>query len=141
MKKRIAYLGITIGLLTVIFFCFSTTAYSQSVEKAAFAEKERMDLQEKEFLHRIKQVMEAYGCLDSGVTMTKTYTQDGDRIYRVIVHHRNLSYLSDGEREELRDLLEEQMKRQTEQQSVSQTGQKSQTGAHTEFHFELTYSL
>lgn len=136
MKKRIAFFVTTFLLLTVTFFCFSTTAYSQSVEKAAVAEKELMDIEEKEFLHTVKQVMKEHGCAYSGVTMTKTYGEDGSRIYRVAVHHRNLSYLSEAETEALREQLAEKL----EEQFVTQPYYESRNWEHVEFYFEFTYS-
>lgn len=123
MKKRIAFILTTSILLAVIFFCFSTTAYSQSVEKAAMADKEGMDALEAELLHTIRQVMKEHGCEYSGVTMTKTYAEDGGRIYRVAVHHRNIAYLDEAEMEQIKMELH----------------QITGNWEHTEFFYEFTY--
>lgn len=124
MKKKIAYISTTVVLLMVIFFCFSTTAYSQSVEKAAIAAKESIDVQETELLQTIRQIMKEYGCEYSGVTMTKTYTEDGGRIYQVAVHHRNIAYLDKTEIKQI----------ETELHQVTGNWE------HTEFCFEFTFS-
>lgn len=124
MKKRIAFILTTTILLAVIFFCFSTTAYSQSVEKAAMADKAGVDVMERGLLQTIWQIMEEHGCTYSGVTMTKTYTEDGGRIYRVAVHHRNLAYLDEAELKALEEELQ-QITKGWEQ---------------TEFCYEFTYS-
>lgn len=132
MKKKIAFFVTAFVLLTVIFFCFSTTAYSQSVEKAAHAAKERMDTEEQEFLHTVRQIMTEQGCPYSGVTMTKAYEEDGGRTYRVAVHHRNLSYLDEGELEELGERIGERLKGQL----CTENG----NGEPVEFYMEFTYS-
>lgn len=124
MKKNIAFLTTTIILLAVIFFCFSATAYSQSLESAALADKEGMDIKEQEFLEEIKHVMEAYGCEYSGVTMTKVYLEDGSRNYQVLIHHRNLSYLNEEEMEQLEGELQ----------------QVTYGWENMEFYYEFTYS-
>ena len=69
MKKNILFLTSTILLLAVIFFCFSATAYSQSVERSSLADKEEIDLQEQALLEEMKQVMKEYGCeYDKGLS-------------------------------------------------------------------------
>lgn len=94
MKKRIAYVSVTIILTAVIFFCFSATAYSQSLDRGMTADREGIELQEKEITLAIREVLEEYGCKNSGITMTKVFREDGGRDYEILIHHRNLSYLS-----------------------------------------------
>lgn len=105
MKKNILFLTSTILLLAVIFFCFSATAYSQSVERSSLADKEEIDLQEQALLEEMKQVMKEYGCEYSGITMTKVYLEDGTRSYRIRIHHRNISILDEAELAALQERL------------------------------------
>lgn len=124
MKKKMGFLITTVLLMAVICFCFSATVYSQSQERAMAADKNGIDKQEQEFLQAIRTVMADYGCKDSGITMTKIYTEDGGRNYRVLVNHRYLSYMKESETEQL----------QQELQKVT-SGWKNIT-----FDYELTYS-
>ncbi len=94
MRKRIAYVSVTVVLSMIIFFCFSATAYSQSIENGMTADREGIELQEKEITATIREVLEDYGCKNSGITMTKVFREDGGRDYEVIIHHRNLSYIN-----------------------------------------------
>lgn len=105
MKKNILYAVSTILLLAVIFFCFSATAYSQSVEKGGFEDREEVDLQEQALLREMKGIMKEYGCEYSGITMTKIYLEDGTRSYRIRIHHRNISMLDEEELEALEERL------------------------------------
>ncbi len=124
MKKNMIFAASTIILLAVIFFCFSITAYSQSLERAALADKEGIDLQEQEILTGIKGVMKEFGCEYSGVTMTKVYCEDGSRNYQVLIHHRNLFYLDPEEMAQLKESL-----------------YKIVSGwEHVKFHYEFTFS-
>ncbi len=94
MKKRIAYVSVTVVLSMIIFFCFSATAYSQSIENGMTADREGIELQEKEIMNTIREVMEEYGCKNSGITMTKVFREDGGREYEVLIYHRNISYIN-----------------------------------------------
>lgn len=124
MKKNIVFVTSTIILLAVIFFCFSATVYSQSLERAALADKEGVDLQEREILAEIKGIMKEFGCEYSGVTMTKVYCEDGGRDYQVLIHHRNLSFLDDEEMAQLKARLYD----------------VTSGWNHMEFHYEFTCS-
>lgn len=93
--KKLRFALTTAGLLAVIFFCFSQSVYSQAKENSFVADKEGIDRFESDYLGRVREIMEAYGCPDSGITMTKVFAQDGCRSYEVQIHHRNLSYLEE----------------------------------------------
>jgi Na+-translocating ferredoxin:NAD+ oxidoreductase RnfG subunit len=123
MKKKIVFFTTTLALLAVICFCFSATAYSQSKAKAMEADKAGIDKQEQEFLQVIRTIMTEHGCRNSGITMTKIYTEDGGRNYRVLVNHRYLSYMESDETEQLRQELQK-----------ATSGWKNVT-----FEYELTY--
>lgn len=109
MRKNILFVASTILLLAVIFFCFSATAYSQSVERTTFQDKEEIDLQEQALLKEMKQIMKEYGCEYSGITMTKVYLEDGTRSYLIRIHHRNISILDENELEALKERLKRLM--------------------------------
>ena len=71
MRKKAGFAILTIFLVTVIFFCFSQVVYSQSSSRDILTDKEGTDLYEKELISQIRNVMEEYGCIHSGITMTK----------------------------------------------------------------------
>lgn len=101
MKKKVGFAIVTFFLITVIFFCFSQVAYSQSSSRSILTDKEGTDLYEKELMGQIRNVMEEYGCIYSGITMTKVYSSEGERSYQILIYHRDLAYLSHGEKETL----------------------------------------
>lgn len=98
ITKRIAYVSVSVILSMIIFFCFSATAYSQSMENGMSADREGLELQEEEIMETIRKVMEDYGCKDSGITMTKVFGEDGARDYEVVINHRNISYMDVSEK-------------------------------------------
>lgn len=104
--KKLLFALTTTGLLAVIFFCFSQSVYSQTKENSFVADKEGIDRFESNYLSQVRELMEAYGCSDSGITMTKVFTEDGGRSYEVQIHHRNLSYLDEVRVADLKTELE-----------------------------------
>ncbi|MCH5281842.1 MAG: hypothetical protein J1E61_10275 [Lachnospiraceae bacterium] len=101
MRKKAGFTILTLFLITVIFFCFSQVVYSQSSSRNILTDREGTDLYEKELISQIRNVMEEYGCIHSGITMTKIYSAEGERSYQILIHHSNLAYLSLAEKENL----------------------------------------
>lgn len=105
VKKNIALTALTVVLITIIFFCFSSSVYSQSRKGPGVSDRESMDESEREYMEQVAKLMKEYGCEYSGITMTKVFEADGSRSYDVLIHHRNLSFLSREEMGELEERL------------------------------------
>ncbi|MCR5320289.1 MAG: hypothetical protein K6E48_03685 [Lachnospiraceae bacterium] len=61
---------------------------------------------EKEYRGEIKEVLEKKGLEMSGITMTKTFREDGARDYEVIIHHERIAKLGYTEKTELVEALQ-----------------------------------
>lgn len=107
VKKKAALTALGAVLVTIIFFCFSQSVYSQGKRAAALSERESTKEAEAEYVRRVAELLEEYGCEHSGITMTKTFSEGCDVSYRVIIHHRNLSFLTKGQMQELEKRLTE----------------------------------
>ena len=101
IKRNAVFAGLALILITIIFFCFSQSVYSQGRKGFANPDKESMDKLESEYIEQVAELMKEYGCEYGGITMTEVYETDGSRSYKVLIHHRNLSFFS---REELAEL-------------------------------------
>lgn len=107
MKRNAIFAALALVLITIIFFCFSQSVYSQSRKGFGGSEQENMENLESEYMERVTKLMKEYGCEYSGITMTKVFEADGSRSYKVLIHHRNLSFLSEEELGELEERLTE----------------------------------
>lgn len=107
IKKNAVFAVLAAVLITIIFFCFSQSVYSQSRKGLRITDKESMDVLESQYMEQVAMLMKEYGCEYSGITMTKVFEPDGSRSYKVLIHHRNLSLLSEKELRELEERLTE----------------------------------
>lgn len=107
MKRNAVFAALALVLITIIFLCFSQSVYSQSRKGFGDSEQENMENLESEYMEQVAKLMKEYGCEYSGITMTKVFEADGSRSYEVLIHHRNLSFLSEKELGELEERLTE----------------------------------
>lgn len=105
IKKNVLFAVITAVLVSIIFLCFSRSVYSQDKKGIRALDRESLEALENEYLEQAAGLMKEYGCEYSGITMTKMFERDGCISYEVLIHHRNLSYLSTEELEELKGRL------------------------------------
>lgn len=77
-------------------------------------ERDRFDLnnplikeEEKSCVEQVKKVLEEHKCKNSGVTITKTIDIQGMRQYQVTIHHDKINKMTDTEKRELCQDLEE----------------------------------
>lgn len=95
---------ITAFLVLAAAFCVSGTVMSK--ERSDYSqENERYALLEDAFAERAKGILEERGYRDSGVTITWTRENGGERSYRVEIHHRGIRSLCDDEKERLTEAL------------------------------------
>jgi len=100
MKNTYAFISVTILLILVSTFFITGTVQSQSVKNPGETERYYQEL-EKEYVRDIRDYLNANGYENSGVTLTCTVDEEGNREYRVTLHHKYLEKLSGPERENI----------------------------------------
>ena len=100
MKNTCTFIVVTILLVLISTFFISGTVQSQSAENISENEKYFQEL-EREYVREIRDYLNAQGYENSGVTLTRTVDAQGDREYRVTLHHKYLEKLSKQERENI----------------------------------------
>ncbi len=95
---------ITAFLVLAAAFCVGGTVMCR--ERTDYTqENERYALLEDAFTERTKGILEERGYRNSGVTVTWTRENGGERSYRMEIHHRGIKSLGDDERERLSETL------------------------------------
>lgn len=100
VKKYMGYIIVSVLFAMILFGCLSMDVYSQSMENAIQADKEQVDLLEKEYIKAMKDTLKGYGCENAGITMKKVYGDEAD-LYEVEIHHANLQYLDKSSMQQL----------------------------------------
>ncbi len=95
----------TAVLLFVTALSVTKTVYSKDADIYGLNDC-RIKEQEQECLLQIRTVLGGYRCKESGVTMTKVIDRDGNRQYRVMIHHKKIKEMDLAEKEELKRDLE-----------------------------------
>ncbi len=103
-KDNKIFVGITVVLCLMIFFCVSMTVSSNgkgaTSEKAAYCH-----YLEKDYEAQARAIMNENGYWNSGITMTRISNADGTREYTVALHHERLTKASTEQKSELFDSL------------------------------------
>ncbi len=60
--------------------------------------------QEKQYRKVCRQILDEYGCYDSGITMTRV-VEDKGRTYRLTIHNAHFAVMTEEERKELKETL------------------------------------
>ena len=98
--KFLGMAGITVLLVMIGTLFLSMAVLSQSRE-AVREQKEYYKVLEQEYVKRMREFLDEQGYADSGVTMNRIIEEDGTLEYTVIIHHRRIDQLDDGQRGEL----------------------------------------
>lgn len=94
-----AFAAVVLGLFAAL--CISSTAEGQTRDKERETEQYYDEL-ERAYIRELGSLLKEQGYADSGITMTCTRQESGERSYVVLIHHRRIEYLSDEQIEELR---------------------------------------
>ena len=98
MKNTYAFVAATIILILISTFFISGTVISQS--RGNVNEKELYyQALERDYVKEIRSYLHSQGYENSGVTLTRTVDELGNREYRVVLHHKYLEKLSPQEQE------------------------------------------
>lgn len=92
----------TIGMI-VVFILLAISLWSINSIKVYAKEKAQNDkieyqLQERQFLDKVRMTLETQGYTNSGITLTKVMDLDGSREYTVLIHNADIDLNSQEEK-------------------------------------------
>lgn len=95
--KRYRFYMLTIMLVFVLFSLAIMQVKGQGEVDFA-ADRELYEELEDRYTERLSKMLAEKGYRNAGITMTKIYQPDGSREYTVLIHHKRINQLSDGEK-------------------------------------------
>lgn len=102
--KTAKFVTITILLFFITTFSVTGTVMSQSRGRNMVDAKHYRAL-ENDYIASVRQQLAGQGYKNAGVTMTKIIENDGRREYTVMLHHKRINALSEGEQRQLAENL------------------------------------
>jgi len=106
MKNTCAFTVATIILILISTFFISATVVSQCRENVSERELYYQEL-EQDYVKEIRSYLHTQGYENSGVTLTRTVDEQGNREYKVALHHKYLEKLPLNERENIFRVIED----------------------------------
>ena len=103
MKNGIETMMIAVLCVVVLSLLFSIHVQSREAD-AAFTNTAYYQEQEKQYRKDCRKILDAYGCYDSGITMTRVVEADG-RTYQLEIHNAHFAVMTEKERNELKEAL------------------------------------
>lgn len=91
---------LTVILILIAAFCISGTVFCQN-KGTVPVEERSWRLMEKEYIARLRSLLEEKGYCNSGVTMDWVAQEEGGREYTVTIHHRRINKMEAREQEAL----------------------------------------
>lgn len=95
---------LTVLLVLIIVFCVKGTVMSRGGDECDRRNHYYAAL-EQEYLERTRLLLEEEGLRDCGINIRWVADGNGSREYTVLLHHRNLNYMSDQEKSVLENML------------------------------------
>ena len=95
--KRYRFYLITVLVIFTLFSIITVKVNGQG-ERDFASERQYYEQLEEEYTQRLVDLLEGKGYRYAGITMTKIYKEDGSREYTVLIHHKRINQLSDGEK-------------------------------------------
>lgn len=105
MKKTKCFWIFTGLLIAVIAFCITGTASSMEDKEKRVEESYYQELEER-YLQDIKEYLEEAGYRNTGIMLTRTINEEGNREYSISIHNARFDKLSDDEKQELLNGIE-----------------------------------
>lgn len=104
INKREILFYIVVGTVFVIALSIlmSVRVESRSREALLF-DNRNYEAAEEAYRHKVQEVLESYDCYNSGLTMTRVVSLDGEREYSMLVYNGKLQKLEQSVFEKLRD--------------------------------------
>lgn len=105
MKSNRSFLILTLVLISFIIFFTAGTVQGQEKGKEAFDAGCRHNL-EQDYVKEIREYLNETGYENSGVMLTKVFDDEGIQEYTLKVHHKRFSFLSEDEKTNLREKMQ-----------------------------------
>lgn len=99
-RKGICFIGMTVVLILTAAFFMSGTVESKAAGRIPIEEK-YYDEMEADYTKEIKRQLQEFGIKNSGINMTHISEEGNGRKYRVIIHNRQLKWMTAERRQEL----------------------------------------
>lgn len=105
-KKNIAFAATVILSVLMILFCAKETAIGQDRTELR---RQRLyyAAMEEEYRTNMRQMLADKGYSNSGITIRWVLEEEGTRVYTVMIHHKRIDRLDEGEKEALLQELEQ----------------------------------
>lgn len=102
-KNRIETMMIAVLFILVLSLLFSIHVQSREAASALTNTAYYQEC-EKQYRKECRKILDAYGCYDSGITMTRVVEADG-RTYQLEIHNAHFAVMTEKERNELKEAL------------------------------------
>lgn len=98
MKRRDLVVYMITGVLLAIAFTLIMSVRVQSrTQEAILFDNRNYETAEEDYKERVQMLLEKYGCYNSGLTMTRMVSLEGEREYNIQIYNKKLSQLSEKE--------------------------------------------
>ena len=102
-KNMMETMMIAVLFVVVLSLLFSIHVQSREAD-TAFTNTAYYQQQEKQYRKDCRKILDAYGCYDSGITMTRVVEAEG-RTYQLEIHNAHFAVMTEKERKELKEAL------------------------------------
>lgn len=106
MIKDVLFVWFTFAVSMVIAFFISSTVVSQA-DGGVTVDEEYYPLLEESYVEEIKGLLNELGYENSGVNLTVMADEEGNRSYRVKLHHKRIARLTEEEKKALLETIED----------------------------------
>lgn len=104
MRKNILFTFSTIVLVLIAVCSISVTV--KSMYKNNGEDQHFYDILESEYIDEVTDALEQFNLYNSGITMTRISSEDGNRTYIIRIHNSKISKMDIVKQEELSDVIE-----------------------------------
>lgn len=101
-KEKTGYIILAFILIGSFSLLFSMRVESKT-RAAVLFDNSAYEKGEQDYKERIKDVLEAHECYNSGLNLTRMVELTGERQYRMEIHNKKFDMLTEGEMEQVRE--------------------------------------
>lgn len=105
MKKRILGL-VTFAVIIVFVFMMNTKAEGSDMHPVSITGVQYQEA-ENQYIEQVRDMLTENGFCNAGINLEKSTTNQGSLIYTLSIHHRRFEKMTDEQKRELKDSLEE----------------------------------
>lgn len=97
-KNRKQTIGMIVAFILLVISLWSINSIKIYAKERAQNDKIEYQLQERQFLDKVRMTLETQGYTNSGITLTKVMDLDGSREYTVLIHNADIDLNSQEEK-------------------------------------------